>query len=1518
MSKLSDSSSYKFIFDNSPIPLWEVDFTELFKYFGTLKKIGVQDFTEYLKTKTEEIDKCLSYSIIIQANTAALNLVEVGKLEDLKHKYKDHLTQESSKAILNILVGFFLGKKQITSEAEFITNKGELKSIQVKINILESETNKVLGVISTEDISKLKLQEKQFVAAVDSSPDSVTINRVSDGKFSFVNQTFKDITGFTDADIENKSAFELGMWVNEKDRDFYINELQRNGTVQNMETSFRTKKGEIIDALLSAKTIIYNEEPSFIVTTKDITKLNKLRQNLKKSEEQFRQAFMNIPDAFQINKVSDATFVDVNEHFLKYTGYTRKELLGKTPQDINIWVDGVSNLSFYKQLKKEGYISNLETTFRMKDGRLLNAFISANIIELGGEPFIITVTKDISEFKAAQEKLKRSENMFKLVFDTSPDSVHIIDIQTDTFVDANRSFLELSGYTKEELVGNKPEDLNLWENPQNKIAVQLKMKAEGKIDNFESSFRMKNGSILFGLLSVRIVPINGKAHFLSVVKDITKIKQAQNALASSEEKFQGIFSNSPDALALMELKNWTFVEVNKMFTKITGLDYKKIIGKSTFDLNLWTRKSDRTAFSSKLQKGEDIENLEAKFTLENGEQIHMLVSAKLIEVGSQKLYMIIAKNINDFVNIQKSLFEEENRFKAIVSNSYEGIAIINDTFHFDYVNRQFEIITGYPAKEILGLDFRSILTSESASLVGKRYQERQKGKEVTQNYAFEIIRKNKEIRKVEIHSSVIKTADGKKQTIAQLLDITDREKAVKIIEQEHKRAKQYFEVAGMTMMVLDTQGTIMAINRKGCEILESSEKDIVGKNWFSEFIPKSLSKKIQAQFKKSIKKRKLKNTYFESTIRTATGKEKRIAWHNSLLEDENNQIIGTISSGEDISDKEEASRILKISGMVAILWKNEKGWPIEFVSENIIEFTGYNAQEFYSGKASYLQLIHPEDKDRVNSEVKDFKKDKRSAFTHQPYRIVTKNGDIKWVNDRTTVHYNSKNEITHYYGILSDITDEVLRGEKLRQSNEILSQINDGIIITDFAGKILDWTGGAEDIFGYKSEEIIGDQADCLWHENKNSLLATILGDIDIYGYYQNELTALKKGNNKIPIELTAKILYDTARSPISLILVIRDITNRKIAQKALEGSEIRYRHIFESILDGVIIYNMKEEIVQVNKMATQMYEYTHSEFTQTVTSRYIHPVRNIHFDDVLAHLENDYDKMFEGESIDVTKSGKRFFVNAKGRLIDYNGEPHLLIIVRDITDLKQAEHDIVKAKEKAVESEHLKSAFLANMSHEIRTPMNSIIGFSDLLGEDSISDDEKLHFIKIIRQNGNQLMNIINDIIDISKIEAGQINLNREPIDLCETFQDIYNMFELSAKEKGLKLLKKSNHTAKEYYIQTDELRLKQILINLISNALKFTHNGFIEFGFNVGYTENSIHFYVKDTGIGIPEAKQEEIFQRFMQAELKTTKLYGGTGLGLAISQGLVNTFKGRIWLESEEGIGSTFNFTIPTLVE
>lgn len=204
---------------------------------------------------------------------------------------------------------------------------------------------------------------------------------------------------------------------------------------------------------------------------------------------------MNIPDAFQINKVSDGTFVDVNDVFVKYTGYTREELIGKTAEDLNIWVDGNSNRSFYRRLKKDNNLSNFETFFRMKDGSLLNTFISASLIELDGEPHIITITKDISKFKEAQEELKQSEEKFQTIFTESPDFLAIMDIEKGIYIDVNNNFAQASGYKREEIIGKTSLDLKLWANEEERQFFSALFQSKKEIVNHKARFCLKTDNI---------------------------------------------------------------------------------------------------------------------------------------------------------------------------------------------------------------------------------------------------------------------------------------------------------------------------------------------------------------------------------------------------------------------------------------------------------------------------------------------------------------------------------------------------------------------------------------------------------------------------------------------------------------------------------------------------------------------------------------------------------------------------------------------------------------------------------------------------------------------------------------------------------------------------------------------------------------------------------------------------------------------------------------------------------------
>ncbi|NJO67949.1 MAG: HAMP domain-containing histidine kinase [Bacteroidetes bacterium] len=233
-------------------------------------------------------------------------------------------------------------------------------------------------------------------------------------------------------------------------------------------------------------------------------------------------------------------------------------------------------------------------------------------------------------------------------------------------------------------------------------------------------------------------------------------------------------------------------------------------------------------------------------------------------------------------------------------------------------------------------------------------------------------------------------------------------------------------------------------------------------------------------------------------------------------------------------------------------------------------------------------------------------------------------------------------------------------------------------------------------------------------------------------------------------------------------------------------------------------------------------------------------------------------------------------------------------------------------AKLKAEESDQLKTAFLHNISHEIRTPLNGILGFSELLKEHLQNDQTILHYIDIISQSGENLMNVISDIVRISTIDCGQEMLNIELVNLNSICKQIYNQFHINTFRKTIKFSFHTEMQDDESYVFTDKTKIYQILSNLVSNAVKFTDTGYVLFGYSTN--DNIIEFFVKDSGIGIPPEMHDKIFNRFIQVELGNNRKYGGTGLGLSISKGYVELLGGKVWLKSQLGKGSEFYFTIP----
>ncbi len=401
------------------------------------------------------------------------------------------------------------------------------------------------------------------------------------------------------------------------------------------------------------------------------------------------------------------------------------------------------------------------------------------------------------------------------------------------------------------------------------------------------------------------------------------------------------------------------------------------------------------------------------------------------------------------------------------------------------------------------------------------------------------------------------------------------------------------------------------------------------------------------------------------------------------------------------------------------------------------------------------------------------------------------------------------------------------------------------------------------------------------------------------------------------------------------LYCVWRDITERKKAEKALKHSEDNYKLLFDQAADGILVGNKKGIIINANTSISKISGYSFNELVGKSIS-ILFP------DKVLKQKPLRYDLVEAGQTVLnvrklLKKDGSIIIIEMNTRkLID----GRLQAFLRDITEwydnkqkiidknieLQAAKNELKKlntkilntnkklkaAKNKAEDSDKLKSAFLANMSHEIRTPMNGILGFSELLKTPNLSDKTQEMYIEIIEKSGFRMLDIINNLIDISKIEVGQIDIYNEMVDINELMEDMYKFFLPEAQQKHIELKHNKLCNINKVKINTDKTKLTQIISNLIKNAIKFTHDGIIEFGCE---KENEfIKIFIKDNGIGIDSEFADKIFHRFKQVNSKNTELYDGAGLGLPISKAFVEALGGKIWFESEIKKGSTFFFTIP----
>ncbi len=887
---------------------------------------------------------------------------------------------------------------------------------------------------------------------------------------------------------------------------------------------------------------------------------------------------------------------------------------------------------------------------------------------------------------------------------------------------------------------------------------------------------------------------------------------------------------------------------------------------------------------------------------------HLPETTNLESIQGEKTIKVA--DLSALEKAEADLLESEKVYKNLVERLPDGVYKSTHQGQFVEVNEAMVKMLGYDSKEeLLAIDIKSQLYFQPEDRESLVLQEK-----FEEMGIFRLKKKDGSGIWVEDHGWYSLDADGEVLFHEGIMrDITERKMAEEALKESEERFKMLYEKAPVGYQSLDETGNLIDVNETWLEMMGYRKNEVIGCR-FSNFLAPEYIEPVQKRF-----------VAFKSTGKVQSELE-MVRKDGSTILIQLEGRIGHTNEGQfkqthcvlsDITERRKSQKAIADERILLRTLIDNIPDPI-YVKDTLgrklisnkadLEVLGSTSESSIFGKTD-IESSYPGDASQT------FNDDMHVIKTAQP--ILNK---LEFFTDRkgTKRYYltskmpltNDSGEIIGLVGVGHDITIQKQSEQKIIQLSKGIEQSPASIIITDTSGNIEYVNSKFTEITGYTFDEAKKKNPKILQSGYTSESEYERLWDTITSGNeYHTEIQNRKKNGELYWETAVISPIRDEEGTIVNYMAIKEDITNRKKTDLEI----LKLSVAIEQNPASVVITDTQGVIEYVNKKFLEVSEYPNQRLIGKVL-RILKPGHTS--DDVYNEIWNNLlaGNTWKGEHQNRTRNNEIYWESVQISPIK-NQESKItnfVVLSENISERKKMEKDLIAAKEKAEESDRLKSAFLANMSHEIRTPLNSILGFSDLLTAPDLNTESRRDFANLINSSGNNLLTIINDILDISKIEAGQITLIKNVFSAYDLISEIQKEYSFRANTKGIQLIIKPRMDTRELIIMSDESRIKQVLINFVGNALKFTDSGYIEIGVDV--ISNNIQFYVKDTGIGIPKDYHDKIFDRFRQVEASQTRKYGGNGLGLAITKNLAELLGGRIWLESEPNIGSTFYFALP----
>jgi len=1080
---------------------------------------------------------------------------------------------------------------------------------------------------------------------------------------------------------------------------------------------------------------------------------------------------------------------------------------------------------------------------------------------------------------------------------------------------ANEAIANMCGFSSpEEMIGLPMK--KLYSNPKERDVLLKKIHDDGKLLNCEVELLRKDGSCFWSLNNIKTFS-DEKGNVLGtegVIRDITKLKTAEekldhaNKVLTAIRKVNQLITREKDPVKLLPgicnslTKNRGYFNVWIMLLDEKGkyeAVYQSGLGEEFKQLKSRLKKNDFTNCALKTLEQKEVVTIK-----DIREQCHDCSLSELYKnrgamtapiIHNDRLFGLITASIpkkfltqndvelfkevtNDIGLALHSLesTKQKRKLAETVNALPEPISLISSNYRYSFVNQVYADMYGVSKDEITGANLSKYLGKEFFTEKIKPQLDRcLKGENVEFEYQREIRGKGFVWFHMEYHPYY----DEKGEItgiLAHGFDITRRKRLEKNLEEKTELLNATGEMARVGGWELDTATNKVTWSDVTYSIHEvPPDLDPPLEEAINFFHPEDRPKLQEA-----LNNAAEKGEPYDLTLRFITAKGKQLITRTKCRpEMKDGKVVKLKGTFQDVTDWKTAEENLRAANQqLHAAYQQLSASEEELRASN--QQLAANEQELLSANQ---QLISSEQQLIAANQ----------QLTANEQQLIAANQQIT-ANEKELRKSESK-----YRNLFENLVDEVHLWKIIKHKN---GQIKTWELVDANPSSLKSW--------GKKKEQVIGKTADEIFKTDTTRQFLPIVKNIFKTGKpqkWESYFAPTDQYLSMVSIPM-GEFFISTGR----------DITIQKKAENKLIESEEKYRVISENAKHIIITHNLDGEITYANPFALDFLKISKDQVIGKNVRDFVTSREEL---EAMVQRQKDF---ITGKSIVHQYEIKFKLPTGEDRIMEMFGNPirqngkitSVLIVGYDITDRKKAEAEILRAKEKAEESDHLKSAFLANMSHEIRTPMNGILGFTNLLNRPDLSEFQQKKYIDVIEASGQRMLNIINDIIDISKIESGTMEVDTKEVNIIDQLNYVFTFFKPEAEKKGLDLILNNTIPAKVAKIKTDGEKLSAVLINLIKNAIKYTDKGSVEIKCDLTKVNKDefLQFSVQDTGIGIAKERQEAIFERFIQADIEDIHTHDGAGLGLSISMAYVKMMGGKLWLESKKGKGSVFYFSIP----